>query len=446
MSEASVVDSTDAAVEVVILWGELSTLHVSHLSPPRDFSVGEAAAADFLIGSEILGTERLPIVVVQGSSVAVAVPGTEQLMPLPLHAATRFEYRGFTFVVKHTTAARRVGAGQSRTLAQHTWTLASMVAHLTLLLLFQLLPPHSSALSIDLINADSRLISYLDQPPATLNTDKPKWLEEDADADGGSGKSHQGDDGQLGKPEQPSQKRKYAIKGPAQSSDPHMARDVAKQAAESAGIIGVMRQNVGAWSSPNSTFGRDTASARDLSDAIGALMGDQIGASFGFNGLGMRGHGRGGGGTGEGSVGVGDLGTLGHGRGRGEGDGIGQGAGQMHGRVSRVPRIRSEAADIHGALAKEVIRRVIGRHISEVRFCYQAQLNAHPDLQGRVTVKFVIAPTGAVQAAASEKSDLGNAKVEQCIAQAVRRWSFPAPEGGGIVVVSYPFLLSQVGN
>jgi hypothetical protein len=41
---------------------------------------------------------------------------------------------------------------------------------------------------------------------------------------------------------------------------------------------------------------------------------------------------------------------------------------------------------------------------------------------------------------------MGNAKVEQCIAQSVRRWTFPAPEGGGIVVVSYPFVLAQTGG
>jgi TonB family protein len=83
--------------------------------------------------------------------------------------------------------------------------------------------------------------------------------------------------------------------------------------------------------------------------------------------------------------------------------------------------------------------------VNEVRFCYEKQLNARPDLQGRVTIKFMIAPTGEVRAAAVDSSDLGDPKVEQCIASALRRWVFPAPEGG-VVVVSYPFLLSQTGN
>jgi hypothetical protein len=42
-------------------------------------------------------------------------------------------------------------------------------------------------------------------------------------------------------------------------------------------------------------------------------------------------------------------------------------------------------------------------------------------------------------------SSLGNRSVETCIAGAVRRWSFPAPDGGGIVIVNYPFMLTSSG-
>ena len=41
-----------------LMWGELSILHVDHMSPPRSFYVGEAtdakgkSATDFLIGSD----------------------------------------------------------------------------------------------------------------------------------------------------------------------------------------------------------------------------------------------------------------------------------------------------------------------------------------------------------------------------------------------------------
>jgi hypothetical protein len=35
---------------------------------------------------------------------------------------------------------------------------------------------------------------------------------------------------------------------------------------------------------------------------------------------------------------------------------------------------------------------------------------------------------------------MGNAAVERCLIAAVRRWEFPHPEAGGLVMVSYPFV------
>jgi pSer/pThr/pTyr-binding forkhead associated (FHA) protein len=480
------VDSGESAVEVVILWGELSILHVEHLSPPRAFYVGEAtdskgkSTTDFLIGSESLGVERMPVVVESGSTVAVVIPqgatgditlgnqviSIEELAaqgqlqsaaemagarqyPLPPGATARVQYRGFTFVVKPMSAARRVGVGEGQRIdwKSYIWTVASMAFHTGLLLLFYFLPPRSSSLSLDLLNADSRLVKYLIEPPETVEEETPEWLQENKDDDeGGKGKRHKDEEGQMGKKDEKKTKNKFGIEGPQDNEDPHMARDEAKQMAANAGIIGILKASVGAWNSPTSPYGRDSALGADPMSALGALMGDQIGSNFGFGGLGLRGTGRGGGGTGEGTIGLGNVGTIGHGAGGGTGSGYGSGAGGFHGRDAKVPRIRSGQADVHGSLSKEVIRRIIGRHINEVRFCYEQELNTRPDLQGRISIKFIISPTGAVQTSAVDNSDMGNAKVEQCIAQAVRRWTFPAPEGGGIVVVSYPFVLQQTGG
>ena len=58
---------TSSAVEVMILW-DTNVLHVSHLTPPRSFYVGEEqgknVTCDFFIPTETLGTTRAPIVVV----------------------------------------------------------------------------------------------------------------------------------------------------------------------------------------------------------------------------------------------------------------------------------------------------------------------------------------------------------------------------------------------
>jgi hypothetical protein len=40
---------------------------------------------------------------------------------------------------------------------------------------------------------------------------------------------------------------------------------------------------------------------------------------------------------------------------------------------------------------------------------------------------------------------MNNLRVESCVVQAVRRWPFPRPEGGGLVIVSYPFNFQSNG-
>lgn len=474
------------AIEVVVMWGDSSVLHVAHLSPPRDFYVGEEAVGkgspktDYLIGSELLGTDRLPIVVQAGGGVAVVIPagatgdvtvggqamsfadlgqqgrlqpcgqvaGAQQFA-LPAGAMAKVAYKGLTFLVKPVQAGKAVGkSGGGVDWKAYIWTGVSVAVHGAFLLLMYFMPPSSSSLSLELLTADSRYAKYLIEPPETQEEEQPEWLQEqnkNAD-DGGKGKRHKGDEGQMGKNDAKKTKNRYGIEGPASNQDPHMARDAARETARTAGILGVLRASTGAWNSPTSPFGRDSALGNDAMSALGALMGDQIGENFGFGGLGLRGTGRGGGGTGEGTIGLGSLGTIGHGGGGGDGNGYGRGAGGFSGRAARVPRIRTGNADVRGSLSKEVIRRVIQRHINEVRFCYEQQLNQRPDLEGRISVQFVISPTGAVQMAAISASDMGSPPVETCVAGAVQRWSFPAPEGGGIVVVNYPFVLQATGG
>lgn len=101
--------------------------------------------------------------------------------------------------------------------------------------------------------------------------------------------------------------------------------------------------------------------------------------------------------------------------------------------------------DVRGSLSKEAIRQVIQSHLDEVQECYRIGLLDRPELDGRVAVKFIISPDGTVQMAAVAMSTLDSAPVEECIVRAVRTWTFPLPDGGGIVivVVTYPFLLQR---
>ena len=133
---------------------------------------------------------------------------------------------------------------------------------------------------------------------------------------------------------------------------------------------------------------------------------------------------------------------MGHGDGTGPGNGYGDGIdlpGREH--TPRVPTINTVDTRVVGALSAEAIRRVVRRHLPEVRHCYEQGLVGNPSLEGRVTVSWIVSPTGAVQSANVVNSSLSNGRVEGCVEQAVRRWTFPQPEGGGTVGVNYPFVL-----
>ena len=99
-----------------------------------------------------------------------------------------------------------------------------------------------------------------------------------------------------------------------------------------------------------------------------------------------------------------------------------------------------------GSLDKEIIRRIIRGHINEVKDCYERALAKDPALFGRVMVQFTIAASGDVIASVLQSSTIGDESVESCTVAAVRRWQFPKPIGGGIVIVSYPFVFTPQGT
>jgi TonB family protein len=214
--------------------------------------------------------------------------------------------------------------------------------------------------------------------------------------------------------------------------------------AQRAGVLGVLK----ATSTPTLAAkppSTDEALGSDANDPLGGLIGTHVGEAYGAGGLGLSGSGGGGGGTGEGTIGFGNVGTIGRAAG-GTGAGYGRGAGGMHARGEEgrigwrgAGDVTGGVAQVQGVLDKELIRRVIHRHLPELRAAYTRALATHPGLHGDVVVRFVIGPTGHVTTATLQSSTLGLPTLAAAIAQAVRGWIFPAPAGGGVVLVTYPF-------
>jgi TonB family protein len=95
-----------------------------------------------------------------------------------------------------------------------------------------------------------------------------------------------------------------------------------------------------------------------------------------------------------------------------------------------------------GKLDKETVKSHIRKQLGGIRWCYQKGYQKNPNLEGKVTVRFIIATAGKVIKAEIVKSTLGDTEVEACIEQKILSWRFPEPKGG-IVKVVYPFVLRR---
>lgn len=142
------------------------------------------------------------------------------------------------------------------------------------------------------------------------------------------------------------------------------------------------------------------------------------------------------------TLGLNGLGDIGIG-----GLGLSGGSGTLGGSGSGGPKptIRMGATSVSGRLPPEVIQRIVRQNFGRFRLCYEKGLEKNPDLQGRVTVRFVINRDGAVTTVTNGGSDLPDEAVIACIVRSFSGLSFPQPEGG-IVTVSYPIMFSPAAK
>ena len=151
--------------------------------------------------------------------------------------------------------------------------------------------------------------------------------------------------------------------------------------------------------------------------------------------------GGGGGGTGGETMKVGGLGTAG--KGGGTSGYKGSGALSLGNIGNAEVGAIEEESEVDGGLDKEAIARVIRSQLGQIRYCYERQLSASPDLYGKILIKFTIGAAGSVVAQAIGTTSLNNAMVEGCILRRVAGWQFPTPKGGTSVLVTYPFLFKS---
>ncbi len=99
------------------------------------------------------------------------------------------------------------------------------------------------------------------------------------------------------------------------------------------------------------------------------------------------------------------------------------------------PRVLSSPPG-EGHLDKEQIRGVVSAGKEGIRQCYEALLAAGSAGTLDVVASFTIAPDGKVSGA---RAPSAHATFSSCLEGQISGWTFPAPSGGGVVHVRYPF-------
>lgn len=444
----------------------------------RQFTIGSAPTATFKTSGEGLPVEEFPLVRSTGSTFElvitesmrgqVQIDGQTQSLkewatggrlspsdavsgalsgPIPGGARFVIEHGNNTFLVSSVAAPRRYPVPVRVDWAQQAYTGGVLAGAAAFLGLIMAVPPDPRSLSIDSFT-NAQIAKFLVKPTETPQDEVPAWLTEtkkEAAPKQDTGKAAKGEAGRVGRPDSPKVAGKLMVQGPKDTVDKKIAYTQAKDIAKTMGVMGILNNQRGLVSN---LLSKDSALGNDAKDVMNSLMGAAEADGYGTNGVGFVGVRNGGGGTGENTIGTGTLGRIGGPSGPGgRGTCYGcKGPGQLGPHRATGPDITVSPPQINnGDFDRELIRRVIRRHLPEVKYCYERELTRNQSLAGRVQVRFLIGATGAVQFSGLQSSDLGNPVTEQCIVSAVKRWEFPKPPHG-VVDVTYPFVLKAAAG
>jgi hypothetical protein len=446
-------------VQVVLSWGDegsRTVLGVTQVPPGGRLAVGEAG--EVLVPAEVLGTERAEVVRFEDDRAVAFVPADSRLR-LRVDGWERHEasveiapghvvelIAGF-FVVRLARVRaesriegapleglRRSGAG---------FIAGSAIAHLAAFLAVAFYAPALGATEENPYDADRlALMQRLLNARAAEETEQ-RHDDGLASQNGGQANAGQpalGAEGTMGRTAAHDSGR-WAARGDARPEQATLPRDRALAEAAQWGILGMLASlPVSDPNVPVVPWGSTLRGADDAS-AVGHLYGDTIGDAPG-SGLGWSGLDDGGGGRanmiGLAGFDLGHTGTCGV----GPCDGVGMGRG--HTARQHVPHFKGPRyldMKSNGHLPSEVIQRIVRQNDGRYRFCYENGLKTNPNLQGRVTVRFVIDRGGSVALAADAGSDIPDEGVRRCVVSSFTALSFPAPDSG-VVTVVYPLVFS----
>lgn len=479
------------ALEVAMFW-EGALLAVNHYTKQERITVGERKGSTYFAPEERIGADQYELIVPRDGRFAVnlsnpkvdgdvliqdkiyTVPELKaaglltdgKLLVLDSHTRCRLTLGNISFLLSYTVlpAKPKSKLFARVSLHEHIYTSISLIAHVLFMIILSLIPEEQLIAQRDPSRSKNRTFQVLKMSVEERQQDQEEEKKEEEKEE----EKEKGKEEKEGKQTEEEVKEEEVVEKPTPVKDtsrkptdemvtklsPTKLREYNKQVALSTGVSKVFDQQTdlvqqftgggaGLWG------GR----TRGLKVIMSAGAGDQAAGGFwtGSGGLDPFGGSTGGPGGG-GFMGTALSSTVGGPGGPGTADIAGLGkedAREGSGKIDLKDRaqkvvVTSAEVDITGGLDKDTIQRYIRSKMGQIRWCYKNELQKDRDLKGKITVEFVIAPTGKVMGAKIAGSTMGNKEVESCIAQKVAMWRFPASKQGAAAKVRYPFIFKAL--
>ncbi len=434
-------------IEVELFWGR-TRLSVWQLAPGEQLVAGTAPGCDALLegvnraavvrcdanGWMVCAPRPLSLTLIEeGRSLGgpeLLVRGRSQadahglVLPLPARGVAVLGSGTLALRVRRVPIAARVAAEPTDWRGMLGASVAALLLIVGMKFLAGNVPPPRIGGDAEVIRPRPLVVRTSPKPPDPMALPEQTSKAQGRKDPGKAVARHQGVEGQAG--------NKTA---PRRAARAERARDE-RSVVASTGLLKALGMGKGA----SDVFG--VALEKGTRDAMGHLTGPKVGDARGDGGMGLKSlGGTGGGGDGSG-LGLARIGTNGIGGGLAS---YGDGKGGLRGKAEADIGLGPGRPQVVGSIDPELIRKVVHEHRAQIRTCYETQLNAKPDLAGKLVSAWTIDPGGTVTEAHTQESTLHDRTVEQCVASRIKTWRFPIPKGGGEVFVTYPFIFTPGG-
>lgn len=479
------------ALEVAMFW-EGALLSVNHYPKVASVTIGEKKGSDYFTPEERIGADQYQLVVPHGDKFAVNLANEKiegdvlirdkiytvaelkaanlltdgKHLVLDEHTRCRLAMGNVSFLLSYTVlpAKPKTALFARVSLHEHIYTSISLIAHVLFLIILSLIPEEQLVAQRDPTKSRNHTFQVLKMAVQEEKEEKEEQEEEKKEEED---KEKGKEDKEGAQVEEEVEEQEEVVKKPTVAEDtsrrptddpvsklsPKQLREYNRQVATSTGVSKVFDQQTdiiqdmmgggsGLWG------GR----SRGLKVIMSAGADGQAAGGFwtGSGGLDPFGGSTGGPGGG-GFRGTALAATVGGPGGPGTEDiaGLGKDEARSRGKIKLKERrqrvvVTSAGASISGGLDKATIQRYIRSKMGQIRWCYKNELQKNRDLKGKITVEFVIAPTGKVLSSKIAGSTMGNAAVEACIRQKVAMWRFPSSKSGAAARVRYPFIFKAM--